>query len=90
MTILTKMLVLLAFVCASGAAIAAEKAPTKGTKSYQAAKSSTDDVQAQRQERAENTKPANPQDIAPAAGGTEAAEPSTNSLREDLRLPRKN
>lgn len=87
---LLKMLILLAFVSAPVAAFAADGGPTKGTKSYQAAKSNTPQEQPTAPEmRAENTQ--KPQDIAPAAGAMEKPAMSEGkSFKEDIRLPRKN
>lgn len=84
------MVMLLVVVTAPAAVFAADGGPTKGTKSYQSAKSNTAEEQPAAQDiRAENTQ--KPQDIAPAAGVSEdRTEPQGKSFKEEIRLPRKN
>ena len=66
-------------------AIAAERL-TKGTKSYQAAKSKTEQTfEAAKEEQVDVT------NIEPAAGGDmDAPKPEGKSFKEEMRLPRKN
>ncbi len=90
MSIFSKLLVLLAFVAISTPVMASEKAPTKGTKSYQAAHATVKETASDMQVRAENTKDEHVQDIAPAAGGMEEPKQAGKSFREEMRLPRKN
>ena len=59
---------------------------TKGTKSYQSAKINDSAEPTQ----AKNTVETNPAAIETAAGAAERSEKRSNSLRNDLRLPRKN
>ena len=80
------MVIALAFLIAVPA-VAAE-GPTKGTKSYQAARS---EQPAQTQE-AQPTQAQDAANIAPAAGDTAEAQDAdgqTKTMREEMRLPRK-
>lgn len=91
MKIISNTLLLIAILSAPVSAVFAAEGPTKGTKSYQAPKAKADEASAQGQSmKAENTQ--KPQDIAPAAGGMEKAEPENKgkSFKEEIRLPRKN
>lgn len=66
-------------------AIAAER-PTKGTKSYQAAKTQSDQTFETAKEE-----PADVTNIEPAAGGDiDAPKTEGKSFKEEMRLPRKN
>lgn len=62
----------------------APRAPTKGTKSYQVSR----EASAPEEITAINDKAV--QDIAPAAGATEEKADEGKTLREEIRLPRKN
>ncbi len=85
---IVKQLLVLVMLVAAVPAIAAE-GPTKGTKSYQNARSENPaQPQTDAQASAEDVS-----EIAPAAGDTsEAQEPGeqVKTMREEMRLPRKN
>lgn len=91
MKTIIKQMVVAAFLMTAAPVFAADNdnashGLTKGTKSYQSAKQPVNDTQT----RTENTVETNPAAIETAAGAAEPSEKGNNSLRDDLRLPRKN
>ncbi len=88
-SVLKQMLMTVAAITVIAPAFAAEpRMPTKGTKFYQSSKST--DAQTSGQDQAAAQPPSDVQDIAPAAGATEEKADTGRSLREEMRLPRKN
>lgn len=88
-----KQLVAAAFIVALAApAIAADeapRAPTKGTKSYQTPRDNAP-AAAETANADQGTSAEDMQNIAPAAGATDAPSETGKSMKEELRLPRKN
>lgn len=78
------------FSMASTAAVAGDNNFVKGTKSYQKSSSSSDDAVVTSGDEQASATNANPQDISPAAGAEEEAQPSTKEVMvESMKLPRK-
>jgi flagellar biosynthesis component FlhA len=76
------------FIFALAPAMAAEQGITKGTKTYQQARSDSQEIKSQQEEQAVSTT----QDVStiePAAGEQEQTQ-TDKTFKEEIRLPRKN
>lgn len=85
MKTLVKMTIIAAALIAATPAFAGESRPTKGTKSYQIDRSDAKTEQTAEAKTADDV-----QNIAPAAGDTQMDVSEGKSMKEEIRLPRKN